>query len=227
MKLGIFQIYFKPDQVKRLDPAFIPVSNYGNTDTHLREWPIIANGIELAKQHDLDVWGFTSYKFNEKTNLIGKHFTDFIQDNADSGVWFMEPHARPRVPWLNGWHQGQIYHPGIMPLAQTVLKKIGYMTDISTQQMPSCWYNYFAFNRATWNLFLKTMSDIESVCRADGDLYNQMYVNSAGYEPALNVPFFIFFLERFVTTFLTENKLKYKVLNYNNKDFIFAQSSMT
>lgn len=222
MKLGIFQIYFQPDQVDRLDPAFIPVSNHNNPNTQLREWPVINMGPVLAKHHDLDVWGFTSYKFNEKTNLIGKHFVDFIRANPDSGAWFMEPYAKPRVPWINGWHQGQIYHPGILPLAEQVLQKIGYKTNITTEQMPSCWYNYFVFNRATWNLFLKTMNDIEKTCKTDPELYNKMYVNSAGYEPALDVPFFIFFLERFITTFLTENNLKYKILNYHNKDFIFG-----
>ena len=38
--MKIFQLYYKPEQVANLDPAFVPYDNTANPKPELREWYI-------------------------------------------------------------------------------------------------------------------------------------------------------------------------------------------
>ena len=86
-KINIYQIFHKTELKSLLDPDFIPLDHCDYTQNNpeesnkWREWPILKKiGYDLAKADDADIWGFVSYKFNEKTNCSGKDFINFIKN---------------------------------------------------------------------------------------------------------------------------------------------------
>ena len=68
----IFQIYFKPELEKHLEPEFTPLSNVENPRPDLREWDVWNREHDNIIKQGLDYWGFVSWKFKEKTGLTGK-----------------------------------------------------------------------------------------------------------------------------------------------------------
>src|SRR5690554_5885401 len=71
----IFQIWYRPEQQSRLDPAFEPYDNTAENSA-LLEFRVLA---ELSQREDLadaSLWGAVSWKFGQKTGLTGHEFIE-------------------------------------------------------------------------------------------------------------------------------------------------------
>ena len=223
MKINIYQIYFKQEQKQGLDPAFTPISNIGAPSSELREWPLIrGRGYETAKADGCDVWGFFSWKFQQKCNMIGKHFVDHIKNNPDADCWYMEPQHHPYAPWRNQWMQGQQYHPHLQKLINKILQqKYPNTPDVAVEDIPWCFGSFYAGTAEFWDKFLRWNHLLLQHVSADPELKRLMYDTPAGHGIAPELPYYAFVMERSFTTFVYYEKQKAAALPYYHLDYVY------
>lgn len=228
MNINIYQIYYLKEQEALLDNAFVPFNNitppYGNEVSNLlREWPIVRKyGFEKAMTDNSDVWGFTSYKFFEKTGVHGSQYIDFIKQNPNNDVWFMEPVYYPINPFFNPWTQGEVHHPLLCEIMNYIFAKSGNAIDIRKAVMPFCWYNFFAGNKKFWALYFKAIDRLFELSKEDAGLRRVLFDIPAGHGNDPTVPYFIFVVERLFPTIIASLDLKSVGLKYSHPDFIFG-----
>jgi hypothetical protein len=228
MNTKIYQIYHKPELLSFLDPAFIPFDHCEYTIENpeqsniWREWPILRDiGFKKAQQDNADVWGFVSYKFNEKTNIKGQQFLNFIKDNPNNDVWFMEPQYVPKSPFMNCWHQGEIYHPGVSSVPNFMFKAAGNDIDVTTLNLRYCWYNFFVGNSKFWNIYFEAIDNILDTANKIPELHKFLFEESAGHGTDPRVPYWIFVVERMFPTLLALSDLRSAGLAYYHNDFVY------
>jgi hypothetical protein len=230
--IKIYQIYYLDEQVSRLDPAFTPYNNCNppydkETSNRLREWPIIrTHGLERAVEDKADIWGFVSYKWDEKTLIPGQKFVDFIKNNPDNDVWFMEPNYKPFNPFLNSWVQGDMFHPGISNIANTFFQFNGKEINLKKIPMPLCWYNFFAGTKKFWDTYFSIMDSIIVQCNNNPELKKVVFETGAGHGNDPTVPYFIFIVERMFPTIITLMGLDSAGLKYKNNDFVVEPNNL-
>ena len=225
-KINIYQIFHQPELAALLDPAFLPFDHCDYTEQNpetsnlLREWPILRDiGYKRAVEDKADVWGFVSYKFQEKTNLIGQQFIDFINDNPDNDVWFMEPRYVPANPFMNPWVQGDMFHPGISSIANHIIKVDGQSIDVRKIPMPLCWYNFFAGTEIFWQKWFSIVDAMLSIADRDPAFKKVLLETGPEHRGETTTPYFIFVIERLFPTLLSVTEIKYAGLHYRHNDF--------
>lgn len=219
MKLEIFQIYFHDEQLPYLESNFKPYKNLFNFN-RLYEQNVIESAAGIAHP-DTDIWGFTSWKFRFKTNMQGHQWTDFIMANQDCDAWFMEPISVPYNPYLNAWVHGDAHHPGLMERTEQILGRLGYKLDCHNTPMPLCFFSYYAMRRPVWDLYLQRLAEIRHIIASDPVLNQQMLLDMVQYGDQ-QIPFYTFFAERFITSFLHEEKVAGRSLRYHNEWFHYG-----
>jgi hypothetical protein len=232
-KVNIYQIYHQPELVTKLDPAFIPydhcefTKNNPEISLKLREWPIMRNlGLAKAKEDKADVWGFVSYAFNEKTNTPGQNFIDFIKNNPDNDVWFMEPKYYPINPFMNPWIQGDMFHPGISDIANSFLQINRKPVNVRKIPMPICWYNYFAGTEVFWQKYFQMIDNLILLSEREPQLYKKLFQEGPVHRGETTTPYFIFVIERLFPTLLAISELKYLGYKYRHNDFNVTTASV-
>jgi len=232
MNVKIYQIYYLKEQLSRLDTAFTPYDNinppYSAEESNkLREWPILRTyGLQRAEQDNADIWGFVSYKWDEKTNIPGQKFVDFIKANPDNDVWFMEPHYKPFSPFMNSWVQGDIFHPDISKMANAFLKANNISVDIAKVPMPLCYYNFFAGTRKFWITFFDFIDNMILFAKNNSDFHKAIFETGANHGNDKTVPYFIFLVERMFPTAITLAGLNYIGLKYHTNDFLIETNHL-
>lgn len=219
MKLQVHQIYFDDAQVPHLEPAFLHYKNLMNFN-RLFEQNVIESAMHIADA-DADAWGFASWKFRYKTNMPGEDWLRFMQDNSQADAWYMEPISVPHNPYVNPWAHGEAHHPGMMERATKICQRLGYKLDCEKDPLPLCFFSYFALRRDVWQRYLDTITEIKKIIAADPVLEHQMYHDFALYGPNSNIPFYTFFAERFITTFLKEEGIASVAMPYHNQWFVY------
>ena len=228
----IYQIYYLQEQLSKLDPAFVPYDNItppysAEESNRLREWPILrTHGLEQAKKDNADIWGFVSYKWDEKTQIPGQKFVDFIKANPDNDVWFMEPHYKPFNPFMNSWIQGDMFHPGISKIVNQFMTLDNIPIDVRKMTMPLCYYNYFAGTQKFWDTFFNYIDQIIQIANNHPHIYKSIFETGAGHGNDPTVPYFIFIVERMFPTVLALAGLKHIGLKYHTNDFLVAPSQL-
>jgi hypothetical protein len=225
--IKIYQIYHRPELKDTLDPAFVPFDHCKFTQDNpeesnrWREWKIVSDlGLKQREKDGADIWGFVSYKWAEKTQVPGQKFVDFIRNNPDNDVWFMEPHYKPFSPFVNGWIQGDIFHPGISRIPNSFLMVEGVPVDVRTIPAPLCYYNFFAGTEAFWTKFLTVINQMIEICQNTPELRKLVFETGAGHGNDPTVPYFIFVVERMFPTIITITGMRYAGLKYHTNDFL-------
>jgi hypothetical protein len=221
MQADIFQIYYKPSQRPYLDLAFTPLDNSFNPESHMHEWPVLENALNIADAHGLDALGFVSWQWNAKTHLTGKTFVDFIKNNPDSNIWVAKPYTPANYPFVNPFVHGEHFHPGMMAAAKDLITAAGYTTDLETDAMPMVFFDFFAMTRAEWQEFLLELARVKTIALETPHIRHVMFETDAHYEPNPNVKFWIFFAERFINLYLQERRKKFAALEYKHQWFSF------
>src|SRR4051812_20784285 len=105
MKIKAYQIYFDPQQVAGLDPAFVPYDNSGSPEKDEREFYVFQK--EYHEGHIRpDEWtGFLSWKFQAKSGIRGSDFLKYCHANPGHDVYFVNPFPI-KVCLGNVWKQG-------------------------------------------------------------------------------------------------------------------------
>ena len=201
MNIKIFQIYFKPEQLATLDPAFVPLDNTVNLKPELREWAIWEQEYERICAEGLDYWGFVSWKFKEKTNLTGEQFLSFINDNPGADLYFVNPCLVNEALFANSWEQGDIHHPNISVIGNSFLTKIGY-EDVDVRSMVldrncTMFANYIVGSRAFWDKFMSFSRKLFTEAEKDPVFKQQVFGEGmSNYAHDKSLPNFTFLIER-------------------------------
>jgi hypothetical protein len=205
--IKIFQIYFKPEQVYSLDSAFVPLDNTANLTPALREW---ANWNDTLLTHSFDeddLIGFVSWKFKEKTNLSGKQFLSFINDNPGADLYFVNPCLVNEALFANSWEQGDIHHPGISAIGNSFLAKIGYddvdVTSMVLDRNCTMFANYIVGSKAFWDKFMLFTRKLFTEAENDPVFNQQVFGKGmSNYAHDKSLPNFTFLIERLIPTFI-------------------------
>lgn len=222
LSIKIFQIYFKPEQLATLDPAFVPLDNTVNLKPELREWAIWEQEYERICAEGLDYWGFVSWKFKEKTNLSGEQFLSFITNNPGADLYFVNPCIVNEAVFANSWEQGDIYHPNISTIGNSFLTKIGY-EDVDVRNMlldRNCtmFANYIVGSRAFWDKFMTFTRKLFTEAEKDPVFKHQVFgAGLSNYAHDKTLPNFTFLIERLIPTFIDLEKISTLAYQYTSE----------
>jgi hypothetical protein len=124
--IGIYQPFFKPPLITRLDPGFIPLDWLSNPTPALRELAlhrhIAVNKIHARHQ----LTGLFSPKFFSKTRLRSQQVYDWISDNPGHDIYLIN--GLPYIPYANYnliERSTIIHHPRFESWARSLAGEIG------------------------------------------------------------------------------------------------------
>lgn len=218
----IFQIYFKPELKQHCDPLFTPMDNTDNPRPELREWDKWDREHDSIMEQDLDLWGYVSWKFKEKTNLSGQDVFDHINSNPGYDVYLFNPCIANEALFANSWEQGDIHHTNISDIGNMYLKKLGHtdydVKNVLLDRTRTVFANYVVGNRNFWTKFMEFSRRI--FVEADSDLEFKHLVFGEGlsnYAHDRSLPNFTFLIERLIPTFLDIEGFKVMPYLYTQK----------
>lgn len=218
MNLKIMQIYFQNSQRPFLDSDFIPADNTENINPDWREYHLMRKHYLEAGISSDELVGFMSWKFGSKTLINGKIFKDWIRDNPGYDVYFINPFPHEAYLFRNMWEQGEICHPGITKLTESIFKKsnleINFDQFHSISQTSYC--NFWVGNQLFWKNYFQISETIYEVIKnklSEGEkklLYSRA-------DKLTEAPYIPYIFERLLTTLLMQNKeIKWKSWEYTD-----------
>jgi len=222
INMKIFQLYYKPEQVEFLDPAFTAYSNTDNPRPELREWYIWDKEYDNYCKQGLDMWGFVSWKFTDKTGLTGKQVLDHIQANPGHDVYLFNPCIVNEALFINNWEQGDMYHPNISAIGNSFLKKIGYedyeVKEVLLDRTRTVFANYVVGNRKFWDGFMEFSRKLFTEADKDPEFKQQVFgAGLSKYAGDPTLPNFTFLIERLLPTYLDLNELSVCPYSYTQE----------
>jgi hypothetical protein len=208
--MKIFQIYYKPELAQHCDPAFTPLDNTSNPRPELREWGVWDREHKRRLSENLDLWGYVSWKFKEKTNLTGQQVLDHIVANPGYDVYLFNPCILNEAVFINGWEQGDLYHPNISAIGDTFLSKLGYedykVKEVLLDRTRMIFANYLVGSRRFWDMFMEFSNQLFTAAEADLEFKHQVFGQGlSNYAHDKSLPNFTFLIERLIPTFLELN----------------------
>jgi hypothetical protein len=203
----IFQIYFKPELRDQCDSKFVPLDNTANPRPELREWDVWDRFHEQRLEENLDLWGYVSWKFREKTNLSGQQVLDHIAKNPDYEVYLFNPCIVNEALFANSWEQGDLHHPDISGIGNKFFAKLGYETiDVKSMMLDNkrtVFANYVIGNRRFWEKFMTFSRSLFTEADKDPKFKEEVFgAGRSNYAHDHSLPNFTFLIERLIPTFL-------------------------
>lgn len=219
MAVNIHQIYFKEEQVARLDKAFIHYDNSLSENSHLYEFDVMLNLFKEKKLSDDDYLGVFSYKFGTKTNIKGEKFIRFMNDNPGYDVYFINPYPHYSYFYYNILEQGELWHHGLNAVCERLFKRIGVINDNSIIPRHSskslCFCNFWVGNKLFIDLFYSIMVKIKCLMETDKEIKDMLL--STTFHANGSAPLFPFMFERLFSILLSVRD-EFSVLSYEHHD---------
>jgi len=222
MNYKIYQVYYKEEQKKFLNPEFFPFDNTSNKRSDLLEYYIFHIGYKKAMSENLSHWGFVSWRWNEKCKIKSQEVIDFIDQNPNQDVYLMNwTPFYESVNW-NVWSHGETSHLGIISITSQILNEMGYSSKILHEIMPRnvfCFSSYFIGSKKFWNDYIIFLKKFKNIIDNNKNLkfqvfQKQKYSNETELKYHNNYSFFPFIIERLFSTFLVINYDRYTICNY-------------
>lgn len=207
--LKIYQIYYLQDQLKMLDPEFLPYDNRANKNREFAEYHIFETEYRAGHILPEDMTGFFSWKFAQKTRVAGQRFRQFIASNPGYDVYFINPFPMQMKFFHNLWFQGEFYHPGILPLAQSIFRKAGKTIDLAAHKHDASialYCNYWVGTRKFWDMYMEYSRPIIEVLRNNLSKEEKIQLHSIA-DHGNNFSFVAFIIERIFTSMLSERNV--------------------
>ncbi|MEI6135621.1 MAG: hypothetical protein WCP72_11665 [Desulfomonile sp.] len=206
----IFQIYYLPDQLSSLEPAFEPYEWLSNPHPEYTETLHFVNLYESGRYKEADYTGIVSSRFGIKTSVAGKDFIQFIKDNPGYDVYFVNPFPELGYFWHNIWSQGEFRHPGLTALAQNLFEATNTQVKIHSlgrnNHNSLLYCNYWIGNNKFWDAFMGFIIplfrwiDQEAQPRQRKPYFRKVPYAGSGFA------MFSFIFERLFSTFMMINK---------------------
>ena len=154
--IRIFQIYFEGWQRELLDPAFYPLDN-SRGSSELMEFAVFDQLQKNAATQGATLWGALSWRFGEKTGMLGSDWVKQIVDHPGYDVYFCNPHTHNEAIFHNMWLQGETSHPNFLEITKAFFQAAGLDEKEITAVHPSSIYssaNYFVATPNFWARFI-------------------------------------------------------------------------
>lgn len=189
------------------------MDNTDNPRPDLREWDKWNREHENILGMNLDLWGFVSWKFKEKTNLSGQDVFDHITANPGYDVYLFNPCIVNEAVFANSWEQGDIHHPNISDIGNSFLKKLGYdnydVKSMLLDRSRTVFANYVVGNRDFWIKFMEFSRALFTEGEKDPEFQHQVFgTGLSNYAHDKSLPNFTFLIERLIPTFLDIHEFK-------------------
>jgi hypothetical protein len=188
---------------------FLPWNIGDNSNSSWREFKILVDMYRAGIYKNSEFTGLFSPKFALKTKIFPADFIDFVQTHNDSDVVFINPFPQIRYWSYNVWMQGGHAHPGLVPVAQSLLDAVGIECDL--QKVPRhglsslCYCNFWVGNQRFWENYVgKVLLPIAEFLETNPEHPAAQAVmrTTQHTDPA---PFLPFIIERMFSTFLSTN----------------------
>ena len=154
--IRIFQIYFEAWQRELLDPAFYPLDNSRGT-SELMEFAVFEQLQKNPATQGSELWGAMSWRFGEKTGMIGSDWVKQITDNPGYDVYFCNPYPANEAVYHNMWLQGEVSHPSFIEVCKAFFVAAGLDDKELNAIHPSTSFsaaNYFVATPKFWDIFI-------------------------------------------------------------------------
>lgn len=169
-KVNLFSIVYHKESVKK-PCQILKLSNLENPQAQQREYYIFQTMYNYLVSHiqssaDEYYWGFLSWKFKGKMGCSEDVFEYYIMTYPNFDVYFLNPFEKQIELYNNIFKQGEVYHPGITELTNSIVKKAGYSFDverIAYEPDKQTFCNYFVGNKKFWDRYIQFMSPIVDV----------------------------------------------------------------
>jgi hypothetical protein len=176
MKTNIYQIFYDERTRGQVDPGFIGLDNIDNPRADWREYWAIRNFFLNNAIDDDQLYGFLSPSFHTKTGLTASRVDAFIQANPGHEVYTFSPFIQDATCYLNVFEQGNLYHPGLVEVAQSYLKDIQLEVNLEELVMdfrsmvycnyiiakPSFWRTWFALSEKLFDIAENEHSELSN-----------------------------------------------------------------
>jgi hypothetical protein len=217
MKTLIYQIYYSENQKPQLDPSFIPYDNSGKSYPFNYEYAVFFDLFKKVNWDEASLLGTVSWKFKQKTGLLGSEFTEHIRKNPNYDVYFVNP-----FPFLchykSVWEQGQNHHPNLIKIAENLLAAVGYDLNILKNETPpslTAFCNYWVGNKKFWDAYVAYLTPIwDYVLSHDNEITKSLGKNA---DLTINAPYLPFIFERLFSTFLASGSWRVSSLPISEK----------
>lgn len=221
-KVRIFEVIIDPKE---------PVLNEGaealyieNNNPAWRELQAYIHIYRNGLYKTADYVGVISPKFGTKSKIGVQDFIKFITKNSGVNVCFVNPFPQMTYWALNPWVQGEYAHPGITKVAQQLLHAIGndMIVDSTKRYRPHItgYCNFWAGQNIFWESYVGDflMSIVNYInSNSSTSIARNVLCPTNHFDPA---PFLPFIIERFFSTYLSNNKKVTSVAWAHSRDEI-------
>jgi hypothetical protein len=210
LRIKVYQSFYENWQIEHLDPAFVPYDCRVHPHPQLYETYWILRLYESAGQRDCDYFGLFSWRYLSKTRIPGSKFIEFVKKNSGFDVYFINPFPLLAYLFFNIWDEGELCHPGLVNLSQSLMARAKYpisISEMSRNDHNSLLYcNYWVGNTTFWDTYMSFIQPLLSCCTNwDKNEGPNPYFGPTMYE-GRREPFFPFIFERLFSTLLLINE---------------------
>jgi hypothetical protein len=209
--IGIYQPFFKPELIERLDPGFIALNWLSNPTPTLRELALhryIADN-KIYTKHQLT--GLLSAKFFSKTKLDSRQVHDWISGNPGFDVYLFN--GLPHIPYAgyNNVERAKINRSASFEiLMRTVCTKIGLELPEEFPRQTNanlCGCNYWVASARFWEAWDKNvitpLFDLMGKSKPSDEIFRL-----ANYSAPKPVYELTFIYEQLVDHYIAQRKIK-------------------
>jgi hypothetical protein len=196
--------HYTPRQA--LDPGFLVLDNSANLRPDWYEyWPM--RNYLLAQPLDEEAfYGFLSPKFHQKTNLDATHVEALVRAaDPTVDVILLTPSIHNSAHHLNVFLHGEAKHPGLLRVAEEVLRRAGERTDLDnlvTDSRNEVFSNYFVARPRFWREWLRINELVFRLAEDPADALGARLRAPVAYRAGATAPLKIFLIERIATWIL-------------------------
>jgi hypothetical protein len=136
--------------------------NFLNPEPDFREYYAFKSLYEslIQYEHNPQVYyGALSWKFPQKTgglqSNIFKNYMSLHINKCD--VFFINPYPSKDHAFPSVFHQGELYHPGIMDMTNNLLRMAGYnfsLAEVESKRENMAYCNYWVGNKKFWDEYI-------------------------------------------------------------------------
>jgi len=214
----VFQIYYDEATRSSLDAGYLPLDNRRNERPDWYEFWVIRNFLRTNSLAEDGWYGFLSPHFQNKTGLTSRQVHQFLDFSRDRSEVALILYAWDQVAYfLNPFEQGEVWHPGITALSQSVLRVLGHDIDLArlvTYSGNFTFSNYIIAKPAYWREWL-TIADrfFDLIENQSSDLSLRLKQTTSYGSLANQAPFKTFIQERLPAVILSGRRFRTSTFN--------------
>lgn len=223
MKTNIYQIYYDDKTRHMLLPGFIPLDNSSNARPDWFEFWVILNFLRENPLEDGVWYGFLSPKFYEKTGFDSRFVLAMVEKyGEDANVALFSPSWDQLSYFLNPFEQGEVWHPGLLPLSQKFIDSIHLNIDLKSlvsDTHSSVFSNYVIAKKEFWGEWKRVAEAFFEYAENNSEFKKHVSYGSVQNQ----YPMKTFIQERFASLILSVGTFRVLTLDQSMTGQIFTR----